>query len=897
MAMACEHCGRRYPTGGVVCRHDGQLLVPDPRVGQTVADHRIVGLLRPHPVGAVYRVEGPDGVGRALVWYDRSVAPDEVEADFVEALQALAKLRRNRHLPTVLAAGKVGEDPYVIYAPVEAPSLGSARRWSPGRVAALGSALARALADAAAAGVHHGALRPSCIYLLEGDRPRVEDFLVRQLGEVEDDDHPPWAYAAPEDDPGHPSEAGDVYALGVMLYTLAAGENPFRALFDPAASRERHKTRVAPALAARLGAPAAALSHWVERMLAKAPGDRPTLSEVATGLMMGLAPELAPMTSPLLPEPEPEWVEAPEPEPEPVPEPEAEAEPEPEPDIAPEPEAEPAPAPEPAPHPAPPAPAMLVPTPEVAAAPASGPTEAADPGGARAVRILLLAGVLVALVVAGLTVAGYLLFAGDDSPPLDEHKAAEPDAPVTAEGPVTAAPDGGLRPAPGAPAVLPGESLAAAIAATAPGGTVRLAPGVHPARLSLSRSVVLAAADPEQPARIEGEGTVLAVGGGTVTLRGVQLHQTGGEGDAVHVRAGHLVAEAAQIQAAVGNGIRVDGAARLTVRGGRIGPTKKSAVYALGEARVEVERLRTEATEHAAFEVAGDARVSLRALTLMGGEGAGVFASDRAHVVLEDSELTGFRLAAVEIAEEATAEITRNRLHHGRASGGFVRGASPEVRFVANTITHNKLAGVELKQDARAQLVGNTLTDGLGSGIYVHSGAAPVLSHNTLSRNALAGLELKGSGRAVVSGNHFEGNGGSGIYAHAQARAVAVGNTVTKHSKAGVKAGAGTRLELIDNVVEANGEAGIFLFEGAQGLLLGNLIRRNAFAGLEVRERADPEVRGNVIEANKGSGIYVHHAGRGRYVGNRLVENGGTPFRQVDAQVIQDENNGPTVQP
>ena len=92
-------------------------------------------------------------------------------------------------------------------------------------------------------------------------------------------------YVSPEQISGQgPSPASDLYAMGVMLYEIVAGRPPFEAekvhalLFKHVAEQPVPLVEIVP------GVPKP-LSAAVQQLLAKDPGDRPSLSEVAASLL------------------------------------------------------------------------------------------------------------------------------------------------------------------------------------------------------------------------------------------------------------------------------------------------------------------------------------------------------------------------------------------------------------------------------------------------------------------------------------------------------------------------------------------------------------------------------------------------------------------------------------
>ena len=160
-------------------------------------------------------------------------------------------------------------------------------------VAAIGVAIARALAAAHAAGVVHRDIKPSNVMIAHGEPAiRVLDFGLSKIHRVDDERATALtatgtvvgtpAYMSPEQASGVVAGApSDVYSLGVVLYELAAGQHPF-AGEGRIGLMIAHSTR-APAT---LTAVAPALAALIHAALDKDPTARPTAAALAEGLAL-----------------------------------------------------------------------------------------------------------------------------------------------------------------------------------------------------------------------------------------------------------------------------------------------------------------------------------------------------------------------------------------------------------------------------------------------------------------------------------------------------------------------------------------------------------------------------------------------------------------------------------
>jgi serine/threonine protein kinase len=170
--------------------------------------------------------------------------------------------------------------PYVVMELLSGESLASLlQRTGPvpwRRIRGIASGLAVALDAAHDAGLVHGALKPTNVFLL-ADRLVVTDFGAHDLGDPGDRGTvlAVAEHLAPEQIRGEPVDLrADLYGLGLLLYELATGKRPFTG--RPRDVLQQHLARrpAAPSsLVATLPPTADAL---VLDLLQKRPCDRPT---------------------------------------------------------------------------------------------------------------------------------------------------------------------------------------------------------------------------------------------------------------------------------------------------------------------------------------------------------------------------------------------------------------------------------------------------------------------------------------------------------------------------------------------------------------------------------------------------------------------------------------------
>ena len=223
---------------------------------------------------------------------------DEYLQRFQHEARAAAQLS-HPGIVTVIDRGEADGRQFIVFEFVDGETLKTIVERSgpmpPRRVIELGLEIGRAIAFAHAQGLIHRDVKPQNVLIGSEGRAKVTDFGiartvdavgVTETGTVLGTSH----YIAPEQARGEPVDAQtDVYSFGVVLYELLVGAVPYEGdNFLNVAMR--HVNEAVPSVLDRRPDCPVRLASLVERMMAKAPPDRPaSMDEVVAELEACLA--------------------------------------------------------------------------------------------------------------------------------------------------------------------------------------------------------------------------------------------------------------------------------------------------------------------------------------------------------------------------------------------------------------------------------------------------------------------------------------------------------------------------------------------------------------------------------------------------------------------------------
>jgi Tol biopolymer transport system component len=276
-----ERAASNYPTP--------ESLVSSIPTGTSLGRFVITGFVGQGGMGRVYSAHDPDLNREAALKVITPKAEPSNSERFIREAQAASALN-HPNIVTVYEVIRSGPTVAIAMELVTGTSLrhhcGTAQPVE--KLALWGRQIAYALAEAHARGIVHRDIKPENLMLRPDGYIKVLDFgLARRAGVDRPDDElalGTLGYMSPEEIEQRPiTAASDIFSLGVVLYELASGTNPFRG--ESADATTRMILGLAPPpLPERVGAIPKELDRLVRSMLNKSAADRPSALEVAPQL-------------------------------------------------------------------------------------------------------------------------------------------------------------------------------------------------------------------------------------------------------------------------------------------------------------------------------------------------------------------------------------------------------------------------------------------------------------------------------------------------------------------------------------------------------------------------------------------------------------------------------------
>ncbi|MEM1416949.1 MAG: protein kinase [Myxococcota bacterium] len=302
----CPRCRLRYEDDTVFCLVDGEALetLSDPRIGTVVGGrYTLVDVLGRGGMATVYAAQEEGGRPVAIKVLHDELADDEVlRTRFAREAQATAQLA-HPNIVEIYDVGMTAENvPFLAMELLDGVALDQLllREGALGaaRVIAFGLQIARGLARAHDFGLVHRDVKPENVIVCRADDGaavvKIVDFGIAlapgdpRLTKRDDFLGSP-RYTAPERFWGNASTPStDLYALGVVLFEMAAGRPPFESETLAGYLTQHLEAEPPPlrSLAPELPAPLAELVHG---LLAKDPAWRPPDAHAVVEKLAALA--------------------------------------------------------------------------------------------------------------------------------------------------------------------------------------------------------------------------------------------------------------------------------------------------------------------------------------------------------------------------------------------------------------------------------------------------------------------------------------------------------------------------------------------------------------------------------------------------------------------------------
>ena len=277
-------------------------------IGRTISHYKITEKLGEGGMGVVYKAEDTK-LKRPVAL--KFLAPhllrdEEGRKRFLREAQAAAALD-HPNICTVYEIDEVDGRTFIVMAFLEGQPLSERIKQGPLKLPeALSTAIqmAEGLEAAHEKGITHRDIKPDNVMLMKGSRGLVKlmDFGLAQLaGSSKLTQHGTtlgtMAYMSPEQAEGADTDHHtDIWSLGVVLYEMVAGEQPFRGEFDPAVVFSIMHESPEPLTAVRTGVPKE-LEHIVNKCLAKKTEERYQHADELLVDLQALRRELEPQAS------------------------------------------------------------------------------------------------------------------------------------------------------------------------------------------------------------------------------------------------------------------------------------------------------------------------------------------------------------------------------------------------------------------------------------------------------------------------------------------------------------------------------------------------------------------------------------------------------------------------
>eukprot|EP00960_Hanusia_phi_P050209 760071-Hanusia_phi.AAC.2 len=334
--------------------------------------------------------------------------------------------------------------------------------------------------------------------------------------------------------------------------------------------------------------------------------------------------------------------------------------------------------------------------------------------------------------------------------------------------------------------------------------------------------------------------TIIACASSGVTVSGLRILQTGGDGSkrgrnsarCVEVFQGDLTLERCSVQSQAGSGVIV----------------------------------------------ADSGVATLRECTLRGCGKCGLLVFDGGSLNCSDSVISGNGLYGMVVQNGGSSVVEGNRFGGNKHAGILVHGRNSVCSIRANDISTNGEMGVGVQSGAEVRLERNRITGNMHAGLFVDGeGSKASVKDSELQENGVRGIGVQSGAEVHVQGSRVSNNTQEGLFVSgARSRATMQDNDLMSNGTKGVGVQSSANAVLISNRIVKNLEEGVFVSDsGSQATIRDCNVIENGMKGVGVQSSGQADIDGNLIHNNHREGVYVSGEGsRALIQNNDITDNG-----------------------
>jgi len=416
-------------------------------------------------------------------------------------------------------------------------------------------------------------------------------------------------------------------------------------------------------------------------------------------------------------------------------------------------------------------------------------------------------------------------------------------------------------------------ALAAALATVEDGGTLVLAPGTYLESLRLERDVTLRAQAAPGTVRLVAATQPVVDVRANVRLHGLTL--AGPDPQSVALRIGDGVAEVVDCEVLTGR-VEVGEAARVQLRGCRVGHAQAAGIHLFGAATAELDGTVVTAVDGSGIVLADQAEVIVRGGRVSELTGSALRLTGRSRARLEGCELSGVGRIGLLVEGAAAATVQGGRIDRCGDEGVAVLGSGPQGP------DDDPGTGAQVRLDDCVLVAGGTawLQDcrirqaGKAAVVAVEHGRLDLRSCR-LDGTGTSGVVARGDARLVAEDVEIRGTGANGVFLSDATVAQLTGSTVEDAGYSAVHVSGAASLELDGCRILRTPEHGVHVTGEAQVVVRGGRIGDCAMSGLHAQDTARLTVQDCDVTAS-GVGVSVVGAAGGRLAGVVVMRSAGT---------------------